>query len=139
MLRQLGADRPDQPLFRALTVKGNLASRALATQRGDRMKGGALNERVQHLADLAGIPYIAGRKVTAHSLRAGPNTDVIAADVPLRERNRRGRWSEDSHTADTVYGRPHDAGQYDPLTKVPVGGFPGSEGAAEGKTARRRV
>ncbi|WP_351234390.1 hypothetical protein [Streptomyces sp. NPDC002133] len=47
---------------------------------------------------------------------------MIAAEVPLRERNRRGRWAGDSHTADTVYDRPHDAGQHDPLSKVPLFG-----------------
>ncbi|WP_167455558.1 tyrosine-type recombinase/integrase [Streptomyces tirandamycinicus] len=130
VLRELGADGPTQPLFRALTVKGNLANRTLATKRGDRMKGGALNERIQHLADLAGIPYIANKKVTAHSLRAGANTDMVAAGVPLRERNRRGRWSAESHTADTVYDRPETEGQEDPLNQVPLGGFPRSEGTA---------
>ncbi|MFE7235919.1 tyrosine-type recombinase/integrase [Streptomyces sp. NPDC002405] len=123
VLKRLGADGADQPVFRALTVKGNLANRTLATKRGERMKGGAINERLQRLADLAGIPYIAGKKVTAHSLRAGPNTDMIAAGVPLVERNRRGRWSPESKTADTVYDRPHHRTQDDPLSKVPLGGF----------------
>ncbi|TWD13096.1 ATP dependent DNA ligase-like protein [Streptomyces sp. T12] len=61
---------------------------------GERMKGGAVNDRVQPLASRAGIPYVGGKKVRAHSLRAGPITDMIAAGVPLRERNRRGRWAE---------------------------------------------
>ncbi|WP_251070350.1 hypothetical protein [Streptomyces sp. ISL-96] len=60
--------------------------------------------------------------MTAHSLRAGPNTEMVAASVPLRERNRRGRWSPESHTADTVYDRPETDDQYDPLSKVPIGG-----------------
>jgi integrase len=122
VLKKLGADGPDQPLFRALTVAGNLKGRANATRRGDHLKGGALNERVQRYAELAGIPYIGGKKVRAHSLRAGANTDMIAAGVPLRERNRRGRWATDSHTADTVYDRPHTHLQEDPLSKVPLGG-----------------
>ncbi|MEU0857520.1 tyrosine-type recombinase/integrase [Streptomyces griseofuscus] len=124
VLKKLGADGPNDPLFRALTVKGNLANRELATKRGDHMKGGAVNDRVQLLADRAGIPYIAGKKVTAHSLRAGPNTDMIEAQVPLAERNRRGRWASGSTTADTVYDRPETAGKSDPMAKVPVGGHP---------------
>jgi hypothetical protein len=50
-------------------------------------------------------------------------TDMIAAGVPLRERNRRGRWSPESNTAGTVYDRPHHQPQDDPLSKVPAGGF----------------
>ncbi|WP_281156707.1 hypothetical protein [Streptomyces sp. HYC2] len=123
VLKRLGADGADQPVFRALTIRGNLANRTLATKRRERMKGGAINERLQRLADLGGIPYRAGKKVTAHSLRAGPNTDMIAAGVPLAERNRRGRWSPESKTADTVYDRPHHRTQDDPLSKVPLGGF----------------
>ncbi|MFD0229290.1 hypothetical protein ACWGPD_25185 [Streptomyces hirsutus] len=121
VLKDLGADRPDQPVFRALTVTGRLANRTLATWRGDRMKGGAVNDRVQLLATKAGIPYIANKKVTAHSLRAGPNTDMIEAKVPLRERNRRGRWPPESNTADTVYDRPVTDPKDDPLSKVPLG------------------
>lgn len=63
----------------------------------------------------------------AHSLRAGANTDMVAAGVSLRERNRRGRWSPESNTADTVYDRPHLAPQDDPLAKVPTGGFSSAE------------
>ncbi|WP_030372451.1 tyrosine-type recombinase/integrase [Streptomyces rimosus] len=121
---KIGAGGPRRPVFMALTVKGNLASRKLATKRGEHLKPGAINDRVQLLADRAGVPYIAGKKVTAHSLRAGPNTDMIQAGVPLAERNRRGRWSPEATTADTVYDRPHNAGRSDPLAKVPVGGYP---------------
>ncbi|MEU1221356.1 hypothetical protein [Streptomyces microflavus] len=121
---RIGGAGPRRPVFQALTPKGNLAPRGLATKRGEKMKPGAINDRVQVLADRAGIPYIAGKKVTAHSLRAGPNTDLVQANVPLAERNRRGRWAPGSTTADTVYDRPHDAGQTDPLSEVPVGGHP---------------
>ncbi|MCC9690174.1 hypothetical protein ACFY83_34540 [Streptomyces althioticus] len=86
------------------------------------MKGGAVNDRVQLLASRAGIPYVGGKKVRAHSLRAGPNTDMIAAGVPLRGRNRRGRWAEGSTTADTVYDRTLIKPEDDPLSKVPLGG-----------------
>ncbi|MEV0982125.1 tyrosine-type recombinase/integrase [Streptomyces sp. NPDC049915] len=120
--KKIGADGPYRPVFVALTVKGNLASRKLATKRGEKMKPGAINDRVQLLADKAGIPYIAGKKVTAHSLRAGPNTDMKARGVPLAARNRRGRWAPDSRTADTVYDRPEIDPLEDPLAKVPVGG-----------------
>ncbi|MEV5049429.1 tyrosine-type recombinase/integrase [Streptomyces griseoincarnatus] len=122
VLKEFDADAPAQPVFRALTVTGRLANRRLATRRGERMKGGAVNERVQLLASRAGIPYLGGKKVRAHSLRAGPNTDMIAAGVPLRERNRRGRWAEGSTTADTVYDRTLIKPEDDPLTKVPLGG-----------------
>ncbi|MEW1677979.1 hypothetical protein AB0O47_32800 [Streptomyces noursei] len=125
---KVGAAGPYRPVFVALTTKGNLASRKLATKRGEHLKPGALNDRVQVLADRAGIPYIAGKKVTAHSLRAGPNTDMVQAHVPLAERNRRGRWAPGSTTADTVYDRPEDAGQSDPLSKVPVGGHTAGPG-----------
>lgn len=90
------------------------------------MKGGVVNDRVQLLAGRAGVPYVGGKKVRAHSLRAGPNTDMIAAGVLLRERNRRGRWSEGSNTADTVYDRTLVKPGDDPLTKVPLGGFDGT-------------
>ncbi len=96
MLKELDADTLAQPVFRALTVTGRLANRKLATRRG-RMKGGAVNDRVQLLASRAGIPYVGGRQVRAHSLRASLNTDTIAAGVSLRERNRRGRCSPDEH------------------------------------------
>jgi hypothetical protein len=65
VLKELGADGPTQPVLRALTVTGRLANRAHATRRGERMKGGAINERVQLLAARAGIPYIGGKKVRA--------------------------------------------------------------------------
>ncbi|TQE34048.1 hypothetical protein Sipo8835_16145 [Streptomyces ipomoeae] len=120
--KKIGADGQYRPVFVALTPKGNLAPRDLATKRGEHLKPGALNDRVQLLADRAGIPYIAGKKVTAHYLRAGPNTDLKAAGVSLVERNRRGRWAPESRTADTVYDRPEADFQDDPLSKVPVGG-----------------
>lgn len=120
VLRDLGANGPTQPLFRGLTVKGGL--RQPTEKRGEHMKPGSINDRVQALADRAGIPYIDGKKVTAHSLRAGANTDMRAGGVPLTIRNRRGRWAEGSHTADTVYDRPHTDDQHDPLSSVPLYG-----------------
>ena len=47
---------------------------------------------------------------------------MIVAGVPLRERNRRGRWAEGSTTADTVYDRTLIKPEDDPLSKVPLGG-----------------
>lgn len=125
VLHDLGADGPTQPLFRGLTVKGAL--RIPTADRGEHMKPGSINDRVQLLADRAGVPYIDGKKVTAHSLRAGANTDMRAAGVPLVERNRRGRWANESHTADTVYDRPHISDQDDPLSNVPLFGRPGND------------
>ncbi|MFJ2110915.1 MULTISPECIES: hypothetical protein [unclassified Streptomyces] len=63
-------------------------------------------------------------QVTTHSLRAGPYTDMVQANVPSAERKRRGRWASGSTTADTVYNRPTNAGKADPMSKVPVGGHP---------------
>lgn len=120
VLADLDAAGPTQPLFRGLTTKGGL--RQPTKKRGEHMKPGSINDRVQGLADRAGIPYIDGKKVTAHSLRAGANTDMRAAGVPLTVRNRRGRWAEKSHTADTVYDRPHTDDQHDPLSNVPLYG-----------------
>ncbi len=47
---------------------------------------------------------------------------MIAAGVPLEERNRRGRWAPGSRTADVVYDRPEIVPEDDPLSKVPIGG-----------------
>ncbi|MEW2133017.1 hypothetical protein [Streptomyces sp. NPDC005435] len=76
---------------------------------------------VEQSAALA-IPYTERKKVTTHSLRAGPNTDTVGAGVPLSERNRRGRRAPGSTTADTAYDRPHRAGKEDPMAEVPIGG-----------------
>ncbi|MFJ7063377.1 hypothetical protein ACIQVA_37960 [Streptomyces microflavus] len=84
------------------------------------MRPGSLNERLQHLAEEAGVPYIDNKKVTSHSWRAGANTGMKARGVSLAERNLAGRWSPGSTTADTVHDRPHGVGEGDPLDdKVP--------------------
>ncbi|MFD3330532.1 hypothetical protein [Streptomyces sp. NPDC058701] len=88
------------------------------------MRPGSLDDRLQELAERAGVPYIDGMKVTSHGWRAGANTDMIAASVPLAERNIAGRWASGSHTADTVYGRQHGLGTRDPLVSVPLYGGP---------------
>ncbi|MFE4089016.1 MULTISPECIES: hypothetical protein [Streptomyces] len=88
------------------------------------MKGGAVNDRVQLLASRAGIPYVGERKVWAHSLGAA-RTPMIAAKVPLRERNPSGRWAGSPNTAETVYGRTQISPEADPLPHVPLGGFDG--------------
>lgn len=134
VLHELGADGPDDPLFRSLTVKGQLKRYPADRKRGTRMPAGSLNERLQVLADRAGVPYIDGRKVTSHSWRAGANTDMITAGVPLKERNLAGRWADGSHTADTVYDRTHGAGEKDPLNAVPLYG-----GSAREAVARARA
>ncbi|QHA02170.1 tyrosine-type recombinase/integrase [Streptomyces broussonetiae] len=124
VLRELGANGPDDPLFRALTKKGQLVKYPEDRKRGKKMRPGSLNERLQVLADRAGVPYIDGKKVTSHSWRAGANTDLIEAGVSLQERNRAGRWADGSKTADTVYDRPHGVGTRDPLAAVPLYGGP---------------
>ncbi|MFB6505650.1 hypothetical protein ACFC07_21835 [Streptomyces sp. NPDC056099] len=135
VLRELGADGPDQPTFRALTVKGGLRSYPANRKRGTRMRPGSLNERLQLLAEQAGVPYIDGKKVTSHSWRAGANTDMAEKGVPLAERNRAGRWADGSHTADTVYDRRHGVGTSDPLDKVPQFGGPARAAVAEARAA----
>ncbi|MEU5181121.1 tyrosine-type recombinase/integrase [Streptomyces longwoodensis] len=133
VLDELGARSPDEPLFRALTVKGNLVKYREDRKRGKRMRPGTLNERLQLLADRAGVPYIDGQKVRSHSWRAGANTDMIEAGVPLKDRNEAGRWAEGSHTADTVYDRRHGAGTRDPLAAVPLYGGPAHTAVAQAR------
>jgi integrase len=133
VLRELGADGPDQPTFRALTVKGGLRSYPANRKRGTRMRPGSLNERFQLLAEQAGVPYIDGKKVTSHSWRAGANTDMAEKGVPLAERNLAGRWADGSHTADTVYDRRHGVGTSDPLDKVPQYGGPARAAVAQAR------
>ncbi|MEU1826651.1 hypothetical protein ABZ502_30000 [Streptomyces abikoensis] len=122
VLEGFGAAGPDDPLFRALTRGGNLVKYPADRTRGTRMRPGSLNERLQYLAEQAGVPYIDGKKVTSHSWRAGGNTDMAEANVPLAERNVAGRWAGGSHTADTVYDRRHGVGTRDPLDQVPLYG-----------------
>ncbi|OAH10869.1 phage integrase family protein [Streptomyces jeddahensis] len=124
-LRELGADNPSLPLFRALTVKGGLKGRGNATVRGLHLSGRAINEIVKKRAAAAGVEYINGLKVTSHSLRAGPNTDMKRAKVSLSERNAAGDWGERSTLADTDYDRPDDTVDVtdkDPLDAVPLFG-----------------
>lgn len=97
------------------------------------MRPGSLDDRLQELAERAGVPYFDGKKVTSHGWRAGASTDMIAAGVSLAERNIAGRWAPGSHTADTVYGRQHGLGTRDPLSDVPLYG-----GAARAAVARAR-
>ncbi|MFE3124334.1 hypothetical protein ACFXHD_13045 [Streptomyces hydrogenans] len=106
VLRELGADGPTDPVFRALTTKGRLRKYPADRKRGNRLAEGSLNERLQLLAERAGVPYIDGKKVTSHSWLAGANTDMAAIGVPLAERNKAGCWADRSRTADEVYDRP---------------------------------
>ncbi|MFD3815144.1 hypothetical protein ACFWRZ_08760 [Streptomyces rubiginosohelvolus] len=134
VLRELGAAGPNDPLFRALTVKGRLRSYPADRERGQHMRPGSLNERLQFLAERAGVPYIDGKKVTSHSWRAGANTDMAERGVPLSERNVAGRWAPGSHTADTVYDRRHGVGTRDPLDKVPQYGGPARAAVATARS-----
>ncbi|MFC8538014.1 hypothetical protein ACFUJY_29440 [Streptomyces sp. NPDC057249] len=133
VLRELGGDGPNDPLFRALTTQGTFRKYREGRKRGVHMGEGSLNERLQTLAERAGVPYIDGKKVRSHSWRAGANTDMAENGVSLLERNKAGRWAPGSHTADTVYDRRHNAGTRDPLSAVPVYG-----GAAHAAVARAR-
>ncbi|MFG3132836.1 tyrosine-type recombinase/integrase [Streptomyces tendae] len=116
---------PAKPLFRALTTTGNLKRRKNATVRGLFLTGRAVNEMIKARAENAGVALINGLKVTSHSLRAGPNTDMAEALVPLADRNTAGDWSPDSTLADDVYNRPDgtiDTSKDDSLDAVPLWG-----------------
>lgn len=56
---------------------------------------------------------------------------MIAAEVPLAERNRCGRWAPECRTVGTVYNRPEPVGGDDPLSKVPIGGHRTGMGSEE--------
>ncbi|MFD3328580.1 hypothetical protein [Streptomyces sp. NPDC058701] len=139
VLRELGADAPHLPVFRALTLKGALRKYPAKRERGVRMRPGSLDDRLQELAERAGVPYIDGKKVTSHGWRAGANTDMIAAGVSLAERNVAGRWAPGSHTADTVYGRQHGLGTRDPLSDVPLYGGPARAAVAGARASAAPV
>ncbi|MEU5811564.1 hypothetical protein [Streptomyces sp. NPDC047718] len=121
-------------MFRALTVKGELRKYPADRKRGVRMRPGSLDERLQELAERAGVPYIDGKKVTSHGWRAGANTDMIEAGVPLLDRNVAGRWVPTSHTADTHHDRRHGRGTRDPLAKVLLYGGPAHAAVAAART-----
>ncbi|WP_234021902.1 tyrosine-type recombinase/integrase [Streptomyces sp. Amel2xE9] len=119
------AYQPNKPLFRALTSLGNLKRRLNAKVRGLFLSGRAVNEMVKKRAAAAGVAIINGLKVTSHSLRAGPLTDLTEAQVPRSERNEAGDWAPDSTLADDVYNRPDgtiDISKHDPLDAVPLFG-----------------
>jgi len=129
---------PNKPLFRALTTKGNLKRRVNAKVRGLFLTGRAVNEMVKARAAAAGVSVINGLKVTSHSLRAGPNTDLAEALVPLAERNTAGDWSPYSTLADDVYNRPDgsiDVSKKDPLDAVPLFGRPITAPVTSGNAA----
>ncbi|MFI8265306.1 hypothetical protein [Streptomyces sp. NPDC085665] len=136
------AYQPAKPLFRALTTLGNLKRRANAKVRGLFLTGRAVNEMVKARAAAADVAIIAGLKVTSHSLRAGPNTDMAEAEVPLAERNEAGDWNPDSTLADDVYNRPDgsiDISKHDPLDAVPLFGGPAHAAVAEAQSATAAV
>ncbi|MEW2417553.1 tyrosine-type recombinase/integrase [Streptomyces sp. NPDC046866] len=132
------AYQPNKPLFRALTTLGNLKRRTNATVRGLFLTGRAVNEMVKARAAAAGVALINGLKVTSHSLRAGPNTDLAEAEVPLAERNEAGDWNADSTLSDDVYNRPDgsiDISKRDPLDAVPLYGGPAHAAVAQARAA----
>lgn len=132
------AYQPNKPLFRALTTLGNLKRRANAKVCGLFLTGRAVNEMVKARAAAAGVSIINGLKVTSHSLRAGPNTDLAEALVPLTERNTAGDWAPDSTLADDVYNRPDgsiDVSKKDLLDAVPLFGRPLTAPVTSGNAA----
>ncbi|MFJ6637056.1 hypothetical protein ACIQMR_37925 [Streptomyces sp. NPDC091376] len=84
----------------------------------------------------AGVASINGLKITSHSLRASPNTDMAEALASLTERNTAGDWNADSTLADDVYNRPDgtiDTSKDDPLDAVPLRGDFDSQAAPNGE------
>ncbi|MGW2291855.1 hypothetical protein [Streptomyces phaeochromogenes] len=117
------AYQPTKPLFRALTTTGNLKRRVNATVRDLFLTSCVVNEMIKTRAAAAGVAIINGLKVTSHSLRAGPNTDMAEALVPLAEGNTAGDWN--ATLTDDVYNRPDgtiDISKNDPLNAVPLWG-----------------
>lgn len=117
-------------------MKGGLRKYPETRKRGNRMRPGSLNERLQLLAEQVGVPFIDGKKVRSHSWRAGANTDMAERGVPLSERNKAGRCADGSHTADTVHGRRHGVGTRDPLNAVPLYGGPAHASVAQAREPR---
>ena len=66
------------PLFRHLQKNGKVATRTLATKRGDYLRNHAVTERVQHWFTAAGL-VADERPMTSHSLHAGYSTDLAQA------------------------------------------------------------
>lgn len=81
----------DQPADASLTEEFRRRGRGRRGQGTEGLVGGA--QRVGQAADVDG-PH----RVLLGG--AGPNTDMKRAGVPLKERNRRGRWFGDSTTSD---------------------------------------
>ncbi|MGW3642371.1 hypothetical protein [Streptomyces sp. NPDC005166] len=76
-------------------------------------------------AAAAGVTYINGLKVTSHSLRSGPNTDMKRAKVPLADRREAGDWGREFSAARLPLqpaGRHRGHHETDPLDAVPLFG-----------------
>ncbi|MFE2852742.1 hypothetical protein ACFXJO_16630 [Streptomyces lavendulae] len=84
------------------------------------LTGRAVDEMVKARAAAADGALINGLKVTSHSLRAGPDTDMAEAEVPLAERSEAGEYHRGSTLADNVYNRPDGTSKHDPLDAVPL-------------------
>lgn len=84
--------------FRALTSRGTLQSRAVATERGDYVSGDAINDWVRGRAHKAGTKN--WQKVTAHGLRrGGAQTIADAGGDPTKQ----GRWKPGSAVVKREY------------------------------------
>lgn len=109
MLAEARRSLPAPADLRGAHGQGNLAPRKLGTKRGERLEPGATSDCGSYSSTTPGS-YIATKKVTAHSLWAGPNTGM-KAHLSLAERNRRdlgGRLVDCGH----AYDRP----KVDPLS-----------------------
>ncbi|MFC8957526.1 hypothetical protein ACFT8P_33580 [Streptomyces sp. NPDC057101] len=67
VLRDLGAAAPTGPVLRAVPLKNGLRKHLADRERGTQMAESPLNERLQLLADRAGVPYTDGKKVTSRA------------------------------------------------------------------------
>lgn len=86
------------PLLRALTSAGTLQNRDAATERGDFIRGDAVNDWVRSRAYKAGLPN--WQKITSHGLRRGGAQEIAdAGGDPTKQ----GRWKPGSSVVKREY------------------------------------
>ncbi|MFG2540703.1 integrase [Streptomyces sp. NPDC048511] len=84
--------------FRALTSRGTLQSRAVATERGDYVTGDAINDWVRGRAHKAGAKN--WQQITAHGLRRGGAQAIAEAGG---DPTKQGRWKPGSSVVKREY------------------------------------
>ncbi|WP_037603788.1 site-specific integrase [Streptacidiphilus rugosus] len=104
------------PLFRQLSTGDRLTARALSAGPQARLSPAAVGERIQVLAERAGVSKPA--KITSQGIRAGGATDLAEAGAGGRALRRAGRWRETSTVPENVYVRPIEDDEADPFASV---------------------